>query len=147
MTPWTVPHQASQSMGFSRQEYWSGYPFPSPGIEPRSPGLQADSLPSEPLVPSISECFNFLCNYSDWCLSVPCLASLESLGMINRFVFAGVTRCCRFISCASWKPGINQFFFNVLCEKMEFRGHICVWKVFIATELSIVTNPFHVKCY
>ena len=43
-TPWTVAHQAPQSMGFSRQEYWSGLPFPSPGdlpdpgIEPRSPG-------------------------------------------------------------------------------------------------------------
>ena len=54
-TPWTVARQAPLSMGFSRQEYWSGLPFPSPGdlpnpeIEPRSPTLQADSLPSEPL--------------------------------------------------------------------------------------------------
>ena len=46
--PWTVVYQASLSMGFSRQEYWSGLPFPSPGdlphpgIEPRSPALQAD---------------------------------------------------------------------------------------------------------
>ena len=54
MTPWTVADQALPSMGFSRQEYWSGLPFPSPGdlpnpgIEPRSPALQADSLPSEP---------------------------------------------------------------------------------------------------
>ena len=53
-TPWTVACQASPSMGFSRQEYWSGLPFPSPGdfpnpgIEPRSPTLQADSLLSEP---------------------------------------------------------------------------------------------------
>ena len=53
-TPWTVAHQAVLSMGFSRQEYWSGLPFPSPrglpspGIEPRSPALQADALPSEP---------------------------------------------------------------------------------------------------
>ena len=53
-TPWTVAHQASPSMGFSRQEYWSGLPFPSPGdlpdpgIEPRSPALQADALTSEP---------------------------------------------------------------------------------------------------
>ena len=54
MTPWTVAYQASLSMGFSRQGYWSGLPFPSPGdlpnpgIEPRSPALQADALPSEP---------------------------------------------------------------------------------------------------
>ena len=54
MTPWTVGHQAPVSMGFPRQEYWSGLPFPSPGdlpdpeIEPRSPALQADALTSKP---------------------------------------------------------------------------------------------------
>ena len=53
-TLWTVAHQALLSMGFSRQEYWSGLPFlspghlPNPGIEPGSPTLQADSVPSEP---------------------------------------------------------------------------------------------------
>ena len=53
-TPWTVARQAPLSMGFSKQEYWSGLPFPSPGdlpnpgIEPRSPALQADALSSEP---------------------------------------------------------------------------------------------------
>ena len=53
-TPWTVAYQAPQFMEFSRQEYWSGLPFPSPwdlpdpGIEPRSPALWADTLPSEP---------------------------------------------------------------------------------------------------
>ena len=52
--PWTVGHKAPLSMEFSRQEYWKGLPFPTPGdlpnpgIEPRSPALQADSLPSEP---------------------------------------------------------------------------------------------------
>ena len=52
-TPWTVVYQAPRSMGFSRQEYWSGLPFPSPGdlpdpgIEPKSLALQADALPSE----------------------------------------------------------------------------------------------------
>ena len=53
-TPWNIAHQAPPSMEFSRQEYWSGEPFPSPGdlsdpgTEPRSPALQAESLPSEP---------------------------------------------------------------------------------------------------
>ena len=53
-TPWTVAYEAPPSIGFSRQEYWSGLPFPSPGdlpnpgIKPGSPTLQADSLPSEP---------------------------------------------------------------------------------------------------
>ena len=53
-TPWMVAYQAPLSTGFSRQEYWSGLPFPSPGdlpnpgIEPGSPALQTDALPSEP---------------------------------------------------------------------------------------------------
>ena len=53
-TTWTVAYQAPPSMGFSRQEYWGGLLFPSPGdlpnpgIKPGSPALQADALPSEP---------------------------------------------------------------------------------------------------
>ena len=56
-TPWTVAYQAPQSMGFSRQEYWSGVPFPSPGdlpdpeIEPASPApptLASGFLTTEP---------------------------------------------------------------------------------------------------
>ena len=56
VTPWTVAHQAPLSMGFSRQEYWCGLPCPPPGdlpkpeIKPRSPMLQANSLPPEPPV-------------------------------------------------------------------------------------------------
>ena len=54
VTLWSVGQQAPLSRGFSRQEYWSGLPFPppgdlrSPGMEPMSPALQADSLPAEP---------------------------------------------------------------------------------------------------
>ena len=64
--PWTVACLASLSMGFSRQEYWSGLPFPSPGdlpnsgIKPGSPALQADSLPTEPLGKSSENYPNFL---------------------------------------------------------------------------------------
>ena len=53
-TPWTVAYQAPPSMGLSRQDYWSGLPFPSPGdlpdpgIEPGSPTLEAAALTSEP---------------------------------------------------------------------------------------------------
>ena len=53
-TPWAVAYQAPPTMGFSRQEYWSELPFPSPGdlpnpgIEPASPTLEADALTSEP---------------------------------------------------------------------------------------------------
>ena len=49
VTPWNAAHQAPLSMGFSRLEYWSGLPVPSPGVlEPGSPALQTNSLPSEP---------------------------------------------------------------------------------------------------
>ena len=53
-TPWTTAYQSPLSMAFSRQKYWSGLPFlspgdlPDPGIEPGSPTLQADALLSEP---------------------------------------------------------------------------------------------------
>ena len=53
-TPWTITYQTPLFMGFSKQEYWNGFPFPSPGdfpdpgLKPRSPALQADALPSEP---------------------------------------------------------------------------------------------------
>ena len=53
VTPWTVACQAPLSMGYSRQEYWNGLPFPfpgnlpDPGTEPGSPALQADSLLTE----------------------------------------------------------------------------------------------------
>ena len=53
VTPWTVARQAPLSRGISKQEYWSGLPFsspgdlPDPGTEPRSPALQADSLPTK----------------------------------------------------------------------------------------------------
>ena len=61
VTPWTVAYQAPPSVGFSCQEYWSGLPFPSPGdlpnpgIEPRSPALEADALTSEP-PPCLKKC-------------------------------------------------------------------------------------------
>ena len=60
-TTWTVAHQASLFIGFSRQEYWSGLPFPSPGdlphpgIEPGSPALKADSFwPNAECIPACS---------------------------------------------------------------------------------------------
>ena len=71
--PMDCSRQAPLSLGFSRQQYWTGFPFPSPGdrpnpgIEPGSPPLQADSLPSEPpvfqafyLYPAI---YMFICIY------------------------------------------------------------------------------------
>ena len=71
VTVWTVAYQAPPSMGFSRQEYWSGLPFPSPGdipdpgIVPRSPTLQADALISEPPGKSTQSRLT-LCNPMDY---------------------------------------------------------------------------------
>ena len=65
-TPWTAAYQASPSMGFSSQEYWSGLPFPSPGdlpnpgIKPTSPALQADALTSEPPIRWLADAKNWL---------------------------------------------------------------------------------------
>ena len=72
VTPWTVAYQAPLSMGFSRQEYWSGLPFPSPGdlpdpgIKLKSPALQTDSLQSEPSRKPFSKYpVQFLHDFSD----------------------------------------------------------------------------------
>ena len=83
-TPWTVAYQAPPSMGFSRQECWSGLSFPSPGdlpnpgIEPGSPALQADALPSEPKDSYIS--FT-KCQFSSVAQSRPTLGGLFPQGL------------------------------------------------------------------
>ena len=65
-TLWTGAYQAPLSMGFSRQEYWSGLPFPSPrdlpdpGIEPGSPALEADALTFEPYVKGETQIWEIL---------------------------------------------------------------------------------------
>ena len=105
-TPWTEACQAPLSMGFSRQEYWSGLPFPSPGdlpdpgIKPKSPAWQADSLETEllafvnkntqmngrnsffsfPWVHSRKHlCFNFFSQVSMYALSSCCISKVSKL--------------------------------------------------------------------
>ena len=71
-TLWTVARQVPLSMEFSRQEYWSGLPFPypgnlpNPGIEPRSPALQADSLLSDPLGKPLSDLYLIIIQEWKW---------------------------------------------------------------------------------
>ena len=87
-TLWTVAHQVPPSMGFSRQEYWSGLPFPSPGdlpdprIELRSPALQADALTSEPL----SDCM-----YVNIHICI-CMYTHAGTQMLNNFNLSGRSR-------------------------------------------------------
>ena len=84
VTPWTVAYQVPPSIGFSRQECWSGLPFPSPGdlpdtgIEPRSPTLQADTLPSEPPKNGADGySWKILSSTSAYCISLKLVQALE----------------------------------------------------------------------
>ena len=99
-TPWTVAREALLSMEFSRREYWSGLPFPSPGdlldpgIKPGSPALQTDSLPPEPpekpvllLVKSLSRVQLFA---TPW--TVACQAP-QSMGFSRQEYWSGVVNC------------------------------------------------------
>ena len=71
-TPWTIALQIPLFIEFSRQEYWSGLPFPvlgnlpNPGIEPRSPALQADSLLSDPLGKPLSDLYLIIIQEWKW---------------------------------------------------------------------------------
>ena len=99
-TPWAVAYQAPQSMEFSRQQYWSGLPFPSPGdlpnpgIEPGSPTLQTDTLPSEP--------FFFFCN-GKWSFS------LISLWDLLFLVYRNVRDFCVLTLYPATLPNSDQF--------------------------------------
>ena len=90
---WTVAYQASLSMGFSRQEYWSGLPCPSPkdlpdpGIEPGSPALEADALTSEP-------CMSF--KWDNW---LRILFSLCLITKVNKFLLFLFWCCLAAQSC------------------------------------------------
>ena len=134
-TPWTVAHQAPLSIEFSRQEYWSGLPFPSlwdlpnPGIEPRSPALQADSFPSEPpgkppqgwvvnpkplslscFQRTLSSCISPL--LTSLTLNIYYTLSLLSPPSCKYCVFLSLPRCCpTALSLAfSWHPNFSLGF-------------------------------------
>ena len=99
VTPWTVAYQALPSMRFSRQEYWSGLPFPSPGdlpnpgIEPGSPALQTDALPSEPPgKPFLTE-HSKNSSYLDQNSPQYCYRGLLSCSVSNSVKFSSEFRC------------------------------------------------------
>ena len=141
VTPWTVAHQAPLSMGFSRQEYWSGLPFPSPGdlpdpgIEPVSPTLQVDYLLSEPQREECGEKFVFNKRsqyveskergfeslfYSDCFGFLPLGESF-----INSFVFWGRLLKGKFFLTFKENPLLNLLQYFVLCFFGFFGHEVC----------------------
>ena len=118
-SPWSVARQAPRTMGFSNQEYWSGLPCPSPGdlpdpwLEPGSPALQADTLPSEPpgkpLRASNSIWPQTFRDSVRSCLSSPQLQGLAFKKTLNPFMITSKDSGC---------PGIVPFRHNcssILC--------------------------------
>ena len=89
VTLWTVVHQAPLSMGFSRQEHWNGLPFPPPGdlpdprIEPGSPMVQADCLPSEPPGKPQLHAYFLLLSQQETHLSPPPRGAQISVGLFT----------------------------------------------------------------
>ena len=122
VTPWTLGHQAPLSMGFSRQKYWSGLPFPSPGdlpdpgIKPRSSALQAAPLLSEPPgkfetisgfrndygMHSINNCIYLFLNCTYLFLAVLDLRCDQ--GLLSSCA-AQTPHCCGFSCCEAWALG------------------------------------------
>ena len=96
-TPWTVAHQAPLSMGFSRQEYWSGLPYPSPGdlpnpgIEPSSPMSPALHFTTEPLgKPKLKARPH---NYLDFLLPLRCFIKQSLMGVLNSSLLLPASHC------------------------------------------------------
>ena len=124
MTPRTIAHQAPLSMGFSRQEYWSRLPFPSPrdlpdpGVEPGSPSLQGDSLLCEP-PGKPCEClitFSILSIAQVCVIEIQNHCSIYSMKENMRYVFPASSspRSELFISfradrCNNWQPSLYHF--------------------------------------
>ena len=122
MTPWTAALQAPPSMGFPRQEYWSGVPFPSPGdfpdkgIQPASPALAGRFFTAEPLIFLliniilwIFSCFllmeslacNILFLIRKLCLITPRIVVPKQLEMLLFVLFSpyGVVTMCKAVAC------------------------------------------------
>ena len=129
-TLWTVPCQAPLSTGFSRQEYWSGLPFPTPGdllhpgMEPGSPALQADSLP----LSHLGSPFFF---HRDRILEWAALRSQETgwflalqntfMGFTNTHTFK-ILSICTFVSGKCWRQTFNQtYWVSTGCAALERR--------------------------
>ena len=102
MTPWTVARQAPLSMGFPRQEYWSGLPFPSPGdllntgTEPKSPGLTSRFFTTEP--PGKTRLRLTAIDFSSWHIAA-IRPLLPAIGQTALLLFL------EWLTHSLWKPG------------------------------------------
>jgi len=125
-TPWTVAYQAPLSMEFSRQEYWSGLPFPSPGylpnpeIEPESPALQADVLPSEPPGKPWHAQFSVLKSIHTVVQPSPSCISRTSFIVTNTLCMHAPNTNSMYPHPSLWKP---RFYFLSLWIFLPYRHH------------------------
>ena len=141
MTPWTVAYQVPPSMGFSRQEYWSGLPFPSPGdlpnpgTKPGSPALQRDALPSEPPGPS----FN-----SQQDLAAMVLMSVHPAFLLisSGFHSPEVTRPPTYTSGSGLAPGLIRCVGSDRAAGAETKGLGGALKWFILSDQIIRSNVY-----
>ena len=137
-TPWTVAHQAPPSVGFSRQEYWSGLPFPSPGdlpnpgIEPRSPALQPDTLPC---MKQNVKCFKIVLFNSHINIRKPSLKNNSDFLIIMQIISGRAEIKIRYVWIQSpytnkkytsfcrtiWASSCYGFLFILLCEHCIYR--------------------------
>ena len=143
VTPWTVAYQAPLSMGFSRQECWSGLPSPSPGdlpdpgIEPRSPALQADALPSEPPGKPASGSFQISRFFTSGGQSIGVSASASVLPMnIQDWFPVGWTG---WLSLQS--TGLSRVFSNTTVQNHQFfSAQLSLWWILTSMDVSYWKN-------
>jgi len=135
-TPWTITCHTPLSMGFSRQEYWSGLPrlprgdLPDPGMESRSPALQADSLPLSHLIHSIK------CVYVN--PSLPVNPTLLPPAWCPHFV----PYICVSISALQIRSSIYSFLFGEFlnlsrCKETSRISHILYIYTYMASRVSV----------
>ena len=129
--PWTVAHQAPPSVGFSRQEYWSGLPFaspgylPDPGIEPRSPTLQVDALtsapPGKPLfcVLRSLQIFSFLATATHLQPRPRCRRVLCSPRPWEHLIFENLLRMA-FLSWVRWYLNLVLIFISLIITDVQY---------------------------
>ena len=126
VTLWTVARQALLSMGFSRQEYWSGLPFPppgdlpDPGIEPWSPSLQTDSSLSEP--PGKLSIF---CNLLFFCFGFWVISSVWSYSVSIEFFFFTIFLFFRNLCSWFWIFYFMDFFLSHLYWHSSWHIPLC----------------------